>query len=669
MPRNSLVNGKTAPDSFNTQLDECAYPILMADQLGLTDAMLYADHIKPAANFIVSHGPASGPERWEEQGGYSPSTIAAEIAGLVAAADLARANHDDASAAVWLGVADDWQRSVKGWTVTTNGPLAPRYFIRLSKNGDPNEAVAYNVGNGGPTLDQRQVIDAGFLELVRLGELPADDPDVAASLPVVDATIKSTTPSGQGWHRYNGDGYGDGAGDGHPWAPSGKGTGHLWPVLSAERGEQELATGDADGATTLLQGMRAFASGVGLIPEQDWELPDLPASPFGTDPTVASIGFADGGPAGSAAPLTWSAAAFVRLAADLGAGKNVVLPQQTHARYVAHTQGTTPLTVTAPADGALLPGSPVTVTGTTAPGNTVYVAATNTDHNSATTVASAPAAADGSFSVKLDVTGGTIVLNVVAVSPGGGTAHAVRTVVFDFVPGTVLLDVSDPDGDDNGPGNYAYPTSADFHAGAFDIQRFQVIDSGSDIVFRVQTRNLSPTFGSALGAQLVDVYVHVPGAATTSQAASFSQRNYTIAQPFAWSRLIEVQGFGNRYVDASGATLGTPSITGNAISRFITFSVSKASLGAPGPGWGFTVVLTGQDGFSPDQARAFTATPGSFSFGVCATAIATARCTFDPAKVPKAVDVITPTGVSQSTELDYTLTNPNPVVLTGVTIP
>jgi glucan 1,4-alpha-glucosidase len=667
MPRNSLVNGKTAPDSFNTQLDECAYPILMADQLGLTDATLYADHIKPAANFIVSHGPASGPERWEEQSGYSPSTIAAEIAGLVAAADLAHANGDDASAAVWLGVADDWQRSVKGWTVTTNGPLAPRYFIRLSKTGDPNAAISYNVGNGGPDRDQRTVIDAGFLELVRLGELSADDADVAASLPVVDKTIESTTPSGPGWHRYNDDGYGDRATDGRPWAPSGQGTGHLWPVLSAERGEQELATGDAAGATSLLQGMRAFASGVGLIPEQDWELPDLAPSAFGTDPTLASIGFVNGGPAGSAAPLTWSAASFVRLAADIAAGRNVVLPEQTHARYVAHTQGTTPLTVTNPADQASLPSSSVTVTGTTAPGNTVYVAATNTDHNSATTVTSGPVGSDGSFSIPVTVTGGSTVLNVVAVSASGGTAHAVRTVVFDFVPGTVLLDVSDPNGDDNGPGNYAYPTSSDFHAGAFDLQRFQVIDSGSDIVFRVQTRDLSPTFTSALGAQLVDVYVHVPGAATTSTAASFSPRNYVIAPGFAWSRLIEVQGFGNRYVDAGGTTLGTPSITGNAVSRFITFSVSKASLGTPGSGWGFTVVLTGQDGFSPDQARAFTPTPGAFSFGVCATASADAHCTFDPTKVPKAIDVIAPSGITQSNELDYTLHNP--VVLSGVSIP
>src|SRR5215475_6777713 len=191
MPRNSLVNGKTAPDSFNTQLDETSYPILMAYQLGLTDSALYNGHIKPAANFVAAHGPSFGVERWEEQSGYSPSTIAAEIAGLVAAAQIAKANGDTASANVWLGVADDFQRSIKGWTVTTTGPFAPRYFIRLSKDGDPNAAITYNVGNGGPTLDQRQVIDAGFLELVRLGELSANDPDVLATLPVVDAKIKS----------------------------------------------------------------------------------------------------------------------------------------------------------------------------------------------------------------------------------------------------------------------------------------------------------------------------------------------------------------------------------------------------------------------------------------------------------------------------------------------
>jgi len=165
------------------------------------------------------------------------------------------------------------------------------------------------------------------------------------------------------------------------------------------------------------------------------------------------------------------------------------------------------------------------------------------------------------------------------------------------------------------------------------------------------------------------VYVHDPSvaAADTSTAASFPQRNYAIAPGSAWSRLLEVQGFGQRYIDANGNTLGTINISANAISRFITFSVPTASLGGtPGKGWGFTVVLTGQDGFSPDQARSFAATPQSFQFGVCAAASNDPHCTFDPNKVPKAMDVITPAGVSQSTELDYTL---GPVVIQGVFIP
>jgi glucan 1,4-alpha-glucosidase len=669
MPRNSLVNGKTAPDSFGTQLDETSYPLLMADELHLVDASLYENHIKPAANFVASHGPAFGVERWEEQDGYSPSTIAAEIAGLVAAAHLADANHDPVSAAVWRGVADDYQRSIKSWTVTTTGPLAPRYFIRLAKTGDPNAASSYNVGNGGPTLDQRSVIDAGFLELARLGELSPTDPDILASLPVVDATIRSNTASGPGWHRYNGDGYGDRSSDGRPWAPSGVGTGHLWPALSSERAEQSLQTGDLTGAASLLDGMDRFAGGVGLIPEQDWEGPNLAASPFGTPPETASIGFVNGQPAGSAGPLNWSAASFVRLFADIGGGGLGDRPQSTYRRYVAHTQGTTPLTVTSPADQSAVSGSPVTVTGTTAPGNGVYVTATNTDASSATTSASTTADAAGAFSVAVAVTGGTTVLNVVAVSASGGTAHVKRSVVFDFVPGTLLLDVTDPSGDDKGPGNYAYPTYSGFHPGAFDIQEFQVFDDGTNVIFRVKVRDLSPTFGSPLGAQLVDVYVHDPGAApgSTSTAAANASRNFQIAPAYAWSRLIQVQGFGQRYENASGTPLGTVAISANQISRFITFRVPRSSLGSPGPGWAFTVVLTGQDGFSGDQARGFQSTPQDFQFGVCAAPSADPHCTVDPGTVPKAVDVIPPAGVLQSNELDYTLHHP--VVLQGVAIP
>ena len=670
MPRNSLLNGMPAPDTFNVQLDESSYPILMARTLGMTDATLFNDHVSRAANFVISHGPSFGPERWEEQSGFSPSTIAAEVAGLVAAAAIADSNGQHALATVYRGVADDWQRSVEGWTVTSNGPLASHpYFIRLSKTGDPNAAISYNVGNGGPTLDQRTVIDQGFLELVRLGLLPVSDPAVVESLPVVDATIETNTPNGPGFHRYNGDGYGDGATDGHPWAPSGRGTGHVWPLLTEERGEYSLATGDPGTALSLLNSMRMFGSAVGLIPEQDWELPDLAPSPFGTDPAVASIGFRDGHPAGSAAPLMWATGVALRLQSDIAAGTLLDRPADTYQRYVAHHQGQTTLSLTAPANNSLVTASPVTITGTTAPGNTLYVAATGVDNKSQTTVQVFQPAADGSFSVPMNVSGGLDVLNVVAVAPDGSTAHAERTVFFDVITGTLLLDVADPTGDDNGPGNYAYPTSPDFHPGAFDIQQFQVVDSASTITFRLRTRDLTATFGSPLGAQLVDVYVHDPSAAAAdlSTAASFPQRNYVIASASAWNRLIEVQGFGQRYVDAHGATLGTVAISANAISRVITFSVPKSTLGTPGPGWTFTVVLTGQDGFSPDQARSFAATPQPFQFGVCATASADPHCTVDPSTVPKAMDVLTPPGVLQSDELDYTLHHP--VTLQGVTIP
>jgi glucan 1,4-alpha-glucosidase len=685
MPRNSLTNGKPAPDSFNNQLDEDSYPLIMALAVGLTDKSFYQQHIAPAANFVAAHGPIGGPERWEEQDGYSPSTMSAEIAGLLAAAEIAESNHDTASAQLWRGVADEFQRKLKQRTLTTNGPLSNKpYFIRLSKTGDPNAAISYNVGNGGPTLDQRSVIDAGFLEYARLGIFKPSDQDIVNSLPVVDKTIAHDTASGQGFLRYNGDGYGDGFNDnnlrpdgsccrpnGHPWAPGNKGTGHVWPVLSGERGEYEVSRGQLSAAVGRLQTMRNMAGGVGLIPEQAWDDPDLAPGAFTDDPTDRSIGFKNGEPAGSASALTWSAGQYVRLMLDISAAKVLDRPDYTVKRYIDHTQGTTALTVTAPADRSAVTGS-TTVTGTAAPGAAIVVRGVNLDDHSAVT-GTATAGKDGSFSVPLTLTGGTTVLNTVATDKHGGTARDVRSVVFDFAPGTLLFQATDPDGDDNGPGNYAYPKSDNFKPGAYDLEQFQVYDDAATnrIIFRVRTRDLTPTFGSPLGAQIVDVYVHDPKATATSMQPSFGvgARPYTIAPAGAWSRLIEVQGFGQRYLDAAGNTLGQVSISGNDVSRYITFSVSKSSLGQPGPGWGFTVVLHGQDGFSGDgdQARQFQPTPQDFQFGECAVASSDPHCTFPANQLPKAMDVFTPAGVAQSDELDYTKVNP--VVIQPVVMP
>ena len=334
MPRNSLLNGKAAPDTGGLQLDEVAYPILMDYQAGLSgDATLWADHVRPAADFLVAHGPSDGNERWEEQSGYSPSTIAAEIAGLTAASVIAADHGDRARARLYQATADYFQRSIKSWDVTTTGPDAPRYFIRLSKTGDPNAAISYSLGNGGPTVDQRSVIDGGFQELVRLGELPVSDADVQASLGVLDKQISVGTPSGTGYYRYgtsatagSADGYGDCyqpsqtscTTPGAPWPPTDAGTGHLWPVLSGERAESDIAAGQGPGAAGLLNAILNFSSGVGLVPEQAWEDPNLAASPYGSDPATASIGFTDGKAAGSASPLTWAQAQELRLILALG---------------------------------------------------------------------------------------------------------------------------------------------------------------------------------------------------------------------------------------------------------------------------------------------------------------------------------------------------------------
>ncbi len=214
---------------------------------------------------------------------------------------------------------------------------------------------------------------------------------------------------------------------------------------------------------------------------------------------------------------------------------------------------------------------------------------------------------------------GTNVLVISSTAPNGGTAQVVRSVVNDVVNGTLLFSQDDPTGDDNGPGSYQYPTSGDFHPGAFDLTKFQVYDTGSTVTFRVQTADLTPTFGSTNGAQLVDVYVSQPGASSTSTAASYPSMNYTLATP--WSRLIEVQGFGNNlFENASGTSAGTVSVSANQVSRYITFSVDKTALGGePGTGWAFTVTLTGQDGtHGVDQTRGFASTPQAYAFGVCA---------------------------------------------------
>jgi glucoamylase len=297
----------------------------------------------------------------------------------------------------------------------------------------------------------------------------------------------------------------------------------------------------------------------------------------------------------------------------------------------------------------------------------VTVESQDTTSGAASSVTSTKAAKDGSFSATVPIGFGSNAITVGASTNGLGSTGYAQVTVSNEGGGATVLDVSDPTGDDNGPGTYQYPTASDFHAGAFDMTRFQVLSDGTFSYLRATLRNLDPTFGQTDGAQLLDVYVHVPGAASTSTQAAFASRNYAIASAGAWSQRVEVQGFASPvWVNAGGGSVGTASALAVQADKTITIALPEAQFGTPGSGWGFSVVLTGQDGFSPDQARGFTATPGDFSFGVCAPGGTAPVCAADPNTVPKAVDVLTPADVSQATELDPTL---GPVVIQPVPVP
>jgi len=338
-PQNSLVDG--TPHWTNLQLDEVADPIILAWQLGRTGADDWS-HVKKAADFLIGFpgAPFTPQERWENQSGYSPATIAAEVAGLICAADIARRNGDTASAARYERTADDWQKRIDNWTATNNGPYGPKpYYLRLTKDGKPNKGTTYDIGDSGPTgVDQRKVVDPSFLELVRLGVEPANDATVRNSVAVVDRVLSAGRPDGSTfWHRFTFDGYGERK-DGSPWDvglptnptedwANNTTIGRDWPIFGGERGEYELSLGNATSARTRLGQMASAANDGYLLPEQVW----------GADfPPGGSPGFPVGKGTLSATPLAWSHAQFVRLAWSLDAGHPVERPSIVACRY-AHT--------------------------------------------------------------------------------------------------------------------------------------------------------------------------------------------------------------------------------------------------------------------------------------------------------------------------------------------
>lgn len=304
--QNAWVDGRIYWD--NVQMDQVAYPLILGWWLERTD--LYEKLSKSGA-YLLAHGPYSPQERWEENSGYSPSSMAAQIAGLVCLAELAQKLGKDEEAARYLAKADLWQGQLEKFCLTETGPLADHpYFLRVASNGNPDSGAIIELANGHARFDEREITDAGFLELVRLGVKNPHDPAILNSLKVVDQYLSVDTPKGRSYYRYCHDGYGE---------PSkaelyrGAGKGRLWPLLTGERGHYELARGNRAGAEEALFAMEQFANEGLLLSEQVWE--------------------ETGAGTGSATPLAWSHAEYIRLLASIVGGKVTDCPPPVAARY------------------------------------------------------------------------------------------------------------------------------------------------------------------------------------------------------------------------------------------------------------------------------------------------------------------------------------------------
>ena len=389
LPQNTYIDGRTRWGG--EQMDNIAYPAVMAWELHerglpLSEAAYTYDDVRKSVSYVAANGPDTAQERWEEESGFSPSSIAAEIAGLTCAASLAldeadrveagegvgaadRAGADSATdggtsdgelaadepaaveatagadalradAIAWLALADEWTDRVEEWCATETGcdrHTETPYYLRVTAHGDPESGRPRTIANDGPTYDEREIVDGGFLELVRLGIKPADDPVVRNSVEVVDESIRVDTPYGPAWYRYVGDAYGElHRGDpGGPWAGAGNGKGRLWPIFTGERGEYELrarAGGeDAFGGSdepelepdALLETMAGFGNSGYMLPEQVWDR---------EHPTEYGWEFGEG--TGGATPLAWSMAGYIRLAHGIDAGEPVETPAVVRDRYV-----------------------------------------------------------------------------------------------------------------------------------------------------------------------------------------------------------------------------------------------------------------------------------------------------------------------------------------------
>jgi glucoamylase len=327
-----------APYWHGIQMDETALPILLVDlaaRHGVIDAN-WRDSLWPmvrrAAAFLVRNGPVSPQDRWEEQPGYSPFTLATGTSALLVAAHMADEASHKKAADYLRETADAWNASIERWLYVSGTELAQQhavdgYYVRVAA---PDRADAPSPCKGFVPIKNRPpdqsvgpaalMVSLDALAFVRFGLRAPDDPRIVNTVKVVDATLRVDTPRGPVWRRYQGDGYGEHP-NGGPF--DGTGVGRAWPLLTGERAHYELAAGRTDLARQLAQVMEALAGGSGLLPEQVWDSADIPDRELFV-----------GHPSGSAMPLVWAHAEYLKLCRSIRDGEIFDRPPQTVQRYL-----------------------------------------------------------------------------------------------------------------------------------------------------------------------------------------------------------------------------------------------------------------------------------------------------------------------------------------------
>ena len=331
-PQNFWVDG--TPYRQGLQLDEVALPILLAHQLRRANELGDFDPVPfalRAARFLIEHGPVTEQDRWEEVSGYSPSTLASNISALTLVSQFVRQQGHPSTAQFVQEYADHLESHLEGWTVTGSGTLVPgipRHYVRIRpaavddptpREGPDLGAVRLpNLPPGTPDMfPAQEIVDSGFLDLVRFGIRPADDPLIRDSVRVVDSVLRVETPRGPVWRRYNHDGYGQRE-DGGPYLDWG--VGRAWPLLTGERGHFELAAGRDPGP--YLAALEKFAGAENLLTEQVWDEADRPELHLGL-----------GLPTEAAMPLAWAHAEYISLLRSTADGRLFDLAPEVYDRY------------------------------------------------------------------------------------------------------------------------------------------------------------------------------------------------------------------------------------------------------------------------------------------------------------------------------------------------